>query len=236
VFVSLQDTAGCPNEYSSSLTYEPGDRVAVFIDSDRAVVWECNQYPIGPYCNQFSPIHETQTGWRMIGSCSGTIAPTSSPNYVSLEIGDGCPEEYSESNAYEIGDVVMAVASQNPLRQMIFECKSPYCNAGSNYGPASENADLGWTLKGHCTGTIAPTSSPAVYSGTCKYNNGTALVDILAWNKSDLTTYKAGTRVRKGTNVYQCKGYPFHLWCKMIIYEPEKEDLWKDCWMPFGTC
>lgn len=214
VFVSLADTAGCPQEYSSSTTYESGDVVAMYVDSERAVVWECSSYPTSPYCNQFSPVDDTRGGWRKIGSCSGTQSPTSSPNFIGIEVGDGCPDDYDENTKYEIGDLATAVASQNPLRQMVFECKSQYCNAGQNYAPGGQNTDLGWTLKGHCTGTIAPTSSPVQYSGPCQYNNGTATVNIPLWSRNDLGTYKAGTRVRKGDQIFQCLGYPKYLWCR----------------------
>lgn len=234
--MDLLDTAGCPQEYSSSSTYEPGDKVASYIDDERAVVWECSAHPLAPLCNQYSPTEDTQGGWRKIGSCSGTVAPTSSPNFVSLEIGDGCPEEYSPSTSYEIGDIVTAVASENPLRQMVYECKSPYCNAGQVYGPGSANTDLGWILKGHCVGTFSPTASPSTYSGPCTYNNGTATITINSWSESSLSTYSAGTRVRKGNDVFQCRGYPRYLYCRMAKYEPLIGDRWGDAWMRFGTC
>ena len=101
VFVSLLDTAGCPNEYSTTVTYDAGDRVSVYVDSERAVVWECNQHPTAAYCNQFSPVDDTRGGWRKVGSCTGTMAPTSSPNFVGIEVGDGCPDEYDETTRYE---------------------------------------------------------------------------------------------------------------------------------------
>ena len=208
IFVSLADTAGCPNEYASSASYESGDRVAVYVDADRAVVWECNEYPSGAYCNQFSPIDDTRDGWRMVGSCTGTIAPTTSPNFVGVAATNGCPEDYSSSTRYEVGDLVTVIASSNPLRQMVYECNSEYCNAGTSYAPGSENSSLGWQLKGYCDGTIAPTSSPAGYTGSCQYNDGTSVINIDAWSQSDLATYNAGTRVRKSNRVYQCKSYP----------------------------
>ena len=186
----------------------------MYVDSSRAVVWECSQHPTATYCNQFSPVSDTRGGWRKIGSCTGTISPTSSPNSIGLEVGDGCPDDYDATTSYEIGDLVMVVVSQSPLRQMVFMCKSPYCNAGPAYAPGSDNSELGWTLRGHCTGTVAPTSSPVLYSGSCQYNNGTAAVDIPSWSQSDLNTYKSGTRVRKGNQIFQCLGYPKYLWCK----------------------
>lgn len=237
VFVSLPDTSGCPEKYSASMQYYSGDRVSVYLDSERAVVWECKQYPNGPYCNQYPPNDDSRLGWSKVGSCTGTMSPTSSPIFVNLaEVGDGCPKTYDVATRYITGDLATANSSNNPSRQVVYECKSPYCNAGPDFAPGSDFSDLGWVLKGYCDGTIAPTSSPIAWSGSCQYNNGTALLDVHPWSLKDLPSYKAGTRVRKGSSIYQCKIYPYYLWCRMSAYEPGVGASWRDAWMSEGSC
>lgn len=228
------DSAGCPDEYSPSSEYEPGDRVSVYIEPERAVVWECENYPY--QSNQFSPLYEISGSWHKVASCSGSASPTSSPNFVRMEIGDGCPNVYDSATRYEPGDLVAVIVSTNPLRQMVFGCKNQYCNAGPAFSPGSEDSDLGWTLKGHCSGSISPTASPTEWSRVCHYNNGTHVIDIQSWSENDLSTYASGTRVRKGTQIFRCKNYPKNLWCRMLTYEPLISSIWEDAWQEFGTC
>jgi hypothetical protein len=119
--------------------------------------------------------------------------------FVNLaEVGDGCPETYDVATRYVTGDLATANSSNNP----VYECKSAYCNASPDFAPGSAFSDLGWVLEGYCVGTMAPTSSPIAWSGTCQYNNGTALLDVYPWSLKDLPSYKAGTRVRKGSRIY----------------------------------
>ena len=90
-----------------------------------------------------------------------------------------------------------------------------YCNAGPKFSPESENADMGWTLKGYCDGTLAPTTSPIVYpTQKCRYYVGTQAHIINAWSESDLDSYVAGTRVRVNDKIFKCKGAPYSNWCK----------------------
>jgi hypothetical protein len=104
--------------------------------------------------------------------------------------------------------------------------------------PKSDNASMGWTLKGYCDGTISPTAAPIVYAppAKCRWYNGTQAVTISPWAEGSLSTYVAGTRVRKDERIYKCKGYPYSLWCKMAAYEPEETAYWNDAWTRAGDC
>lgn len=72
-------SGGCPRPYSSASLYQPGDQVSLWVEGatiDRAVVWECKQYPHSPYCNSgihFSPGSEnSHLGWKRKGYCQGS--------------------------------------------------------------------------------------------------------------------------------------------------------------------
>jgi hypothetical protein len=243
-FSALADHNGCPNAFDAAATYEASDKVAVAVDDTYSVVYQCSSdVHQSRYCSQYEPGNDYKLGWSLIGYCEGTIAPTTAPAFSSLaEIGDGCPKPYSISTTYEAGDQVAVFVSLSTNQAVIYECKAwpngAYCNAGENFAPDSDNANMGWTLKGYCDGTIAPTASPVVYApaAKCRWYNGTQPVTINNWASASLSTYVAGTRVRKEDRIYKCKGYPFSLWCKMAAYEPEATAYWKDAWTSAGTC
>jgi hypothetical protein len=235
VYVTLADAGGCPPEFDESATYEAGDKVEV-----NGLVYECKSFPKSAHCSQngFEPAGEySKEAWTVLGHCDGTIAPTTSPNFSSLSlVGDGCPKSYDSSTAYEAGDLVSVNA-------IVFECKTwsaggQYCNSGSHFAPGTENGKLGWTLKGRCDGTIAPTAAPIAYTPVekCRWYNGTQAITIEVWSAADISSYVAGTRVRKGTAIYKCKSYPFSLWCKTPGYEPEVGEAWEDSWTRAGDC
>jgi hypothetical protein len=244
VFVSLTDHNGCPEAYSSTQEYEASDKVSVDIDGTNSLVYQCSSdVHESKWCNQNEPGDAGQLGWRLIGHCDGTISPTSAPAFTSLaDVGGGCPPAYDEATTYEEGDVASLARSDNPDRVVVYECKAwpsgAYCNAGPNYAPGSANSALGWTLKGSCSGTMAPSTSPVVYTpaAKCRWYNGTQAVTINNWAESSLSTYIAGTRVRKEDRIYKCKGYPYSLWCKMAAYEPEETAYWAEAWTTAGTC
>jgi hypothetical protein len=235
VYVTLADAGGCPPEFDESTTYEAGDKVEM-----NGIVYECKSWPESAHCSQtgFEPAGEySKEAWTVLGHCDGTIAPTTSPNFSSLSlVGDGCPKSYDSSTAYEAGDLVSVNA-------IVFECKTwsaggQYCNSGSHFAPGTENGKLGWTLKGRCDGTIAPTAAPIAYTPVekCRWYNGTQAITIEVWSAADISSYVAGTRVRKGTAIYKCKSYPFSLWCKTPGYEPEVGEAWEDSWTRAGDC
>ena len=242
VFVSLSDHNGCPETYSDSSAYEAEDKVSVELDDTYSLVYQClSDVHLSQFCSHAAP--GTIPAWTLIGRCDGTMAPTASPNFSSLvEIGDGCPLAYDEATAYQAGDLVAAFVSDSPERTMVYECRAfpdgAYCNAGPDYAPGSENDSMGWFLKGYCDGTLSPTQSPIAYapSAKCRYYNGTQPIIIRNWSTSDLTTYTTGTRVRKGINIYKCKGYPYTLYCRMAAYEPEETLIWSSAWSKAGMC
>lgn len=172
---TMADAQGCPLEFDTNVTYEVGDKVRV-----NRVVFECKSV----HCSQigFEPVSSySDLAWTVLGFCDGTIAPTTSPNFSILtEVGDGCPNSYDASSAYEAGDLVSLFDS------IVYECKSSgseYCNAGSNFAPGSDNANLGWDVKGYCDGTVSPTNSPTAYAPAqkCRWYNGTQAITIKPW-------------------------------------------------------
>ena len=78
------------------------------------------------------------------------------------------------TNDYKVGDLVTLKISDSPIRSFVYQCRewpnSGYCGQGNVFKPASQYGELAWTLKGSCTGTIAPTTSPVPYTGTCHYD------------------------------------------------------------------
>ena len=247
VFTALSDHSGCPSEYvSGGSNYEAGDKVSVPLTSTHSIVYQCStDVHEAQWCNQYEPGNEHKLGWKVIAYCDGTIAPTASPAFTSLsQVGSGCPDDYNSATTYEAGDVVSLVVSGSPNdRVVVYECKSwpsgAYCNAGPDYAPDSANVNYGWTLKGYCDGTIAPTTSPTVYApaAKCRYYSGNQAIQINHWATGDLSTYVAGTRVRIENRIYKCKGWPYSLWCKMAAYKPEGDSgVYDDAWTSAGDC
>ncbi len=239
-FDPLNDQDGCPEAFDENAEYEASDKVSVDLDGTTSLVFQCSSdVHQARYCNQYEPGNENKLGWTLLGHCTGTIAPTGSPIFVDLnEVGSGCPPEYDVDSNYEAGDQVAVLVATD--RTIVYECKSwpegAYCNAGENFAPGSDNSAMGWTLKGFCDGTMAPTAAPVAFTGECDWLNGTAITPIAAWATSDLSSYKSGTRVRKGDQVYKCKSYPYYLWCRSAAYEPAGSGPWGDAWTSAGTC
>ena len=240
-FVTLTDNNGCPEAYSDAATYEANDKVSIDLDGTNSLVYKCSSdVHQSKYCSQFEP--GSDLGWTLVAHCTGTIAPTQAPSFGTLaDIGGGCPPVYSTASKYEEGDLVSVVLSADPERVVVYACKGwpegAYCNAGENFSPESDNAAMGWNLKGSCSGTMSPTAAPIVYPDPkCKWYNGTQAVVIYNWASASLSTYIAGTRVRKEDRIYKCKSYPYSLWCKMAAYEPEATAYWADAWIAAGTC
>lgn len=244
-FDALVDNNGCPSEYTSGGEYEANDKVAVPVNAEYSVVYKCSgDVHQSRYCNQYEPGNDYKLGWSLVGYCEGTIAPTSSPVFDRLNLINpgGCPKEYDVATTYEEGDQVSVIVSDSPDRAIVYACKGwpngAYCNAGPNFSPDSDNVNMGWTLKGYCDGTIAPTISPSVYGPApkCRWYNGTQAIIINVWDENDVSDYGPGVRVRKHTRIYKCKGWPNGLWCKTAGYEPEEDANWKDAWTAAGEC
>ena len=50
------------------------------------------------------------------------MTPTAAPNFMQLdEFGEGCPDEYEASRAYEAGDAISYTAA--PDRKVVYVCK-----------------------------------------------------------------------------------------------------------------
>merc|ERR1712029_560623 len=82
--------SGCPGEYSASRTdYEAGDQVAVTVSSspERKVLYQCREYPNAGFCNQsgYAPGVSSYDymAWSLLGACTGTLSPTSTPTAYS---------------------------------------------------------------------------------------------------------------------------------------------------------
>jgi predicted nucleotidyltransferase len=61
----------------------------------------------------------------MIGYCDGTMTPSSSPNFSSLEkVADGCPKAYNAATIYDEGDAVSVFVSSTPDRVVVYTCKA----------------------------------------------------------------------------------------------------------------
>mmetsp|Transcript_20788 Transcript_20788/g.44973 ORF Transcript_20788/g.44973 Transcript_20788/m.44973 type:complete len:597 (-) Transcript_20788:139-1929(-) len=243
-FNPARDQDGCPEAFDEDAKYEASDKVSTPVTADTSLVWQCSSdVHQARYCNQQVPGNEYKLGWNLLGHCEGTIAPTASPDFVALtEVGNGCPDVYDKTTDYESGDLVSVALSDDASgnRGVVYQCKSwpegAYCNAGVNFAPGTDNSAMGWSLKGSCDGTTAPTASPVVFAAECDWMNGTVAVPINTWSKADLASYKSGTRVRKGGDVYKCKGYPFYLWCRSAAYEPAGSGPWGDAWTAAGEC
>ena len=161
--------SGCPGAFSSGAAYEKDDLVSVAMGSaltgeDYSMVYQCANNENHHFCGQIG--FEPGTGlfwssaWTALGSCTGTMSPTSSPSFDALPSLGGCPGAWT-AGAYEAGDRV----ASGPL---VFACKA-YPNGAhcgqAGYEPDPEGAsgawEDAWSVVGHCSGTIAPTVSPS---------------------------------------------------------------------------
>jgi len=183
-FDEIEDIgSGCPStwEAGSNTKYEEGDMVSVEVSDSpaRSIVYECKAWPFSGFCGQLSPIvFGGDQGWKLKGSCSGSVGPTSSPSFDKLTVDtDGCPQDWSASTTdYEAGDLVSYVVSTTPERKIIYKCRdwpnTGYCNQGAGFEPTTMYGPMAWDLVSACSGTTAPTDAPTPYTGTCTYQKG----------------------------------------------------------------
>ena len=140
---------GCPKPWVADTDYAPGDLAQV-----EGVVYKCLDAGFSSFCGQsgFMPGSDSmfwKQAWVLLGSCDGTISPSTSPNFISLEDAGGCPDEYQKGMEYKSGDKVST-------HDIIYACKVwPYSQRCSmdGYEPDSPNAAEAWTVIGHCDGT-----------------------------------------------------------------------------------
>jgi len=104
---------GCPREFDSSLLtpYELGDVVTYDTnDGQGSLVYECISNVIGRcYQGGYTPGEPfVNEAWSVLGTCTGTLTPTTSPTETILApwtLG-GCPESFVSQTMYKEGDVV----------------------------------------------------------------------------------------------------------------------------------
>ena len=139
-YEDLPDEGGCPDEYEYGEAYASGDRV-----SRDGLVYECKSGSLGLHCPQagYEPGEGAASAdaWTVVGTCSGTIGPTSSPSFDTLELVGGCPDEWEvKAEGYEEGDIVSALGDGE--NKLVFECgsypQSGHCGQ-AGYEPGIED-------------------------------------------------------------------------------------------------
>jgi len=216
---------GCPFAYVAGTAYVEGSTVAV-----GTMVYQCK---VPGWCTleTYKPGTGTawEQAWTLKGSCTGTIAPTTlSPTTLAPAAvawsGVGCPIAYVVGTAYVEGSTV-AVGT------MVYQCKIPGWCTREAYKPGTGTAwEQAWTLKGSCTGTIAPTTlSPTTLAPTAVAWSGVGCP--IAYVAG--TAYVEGSTVAVGTMVYQCK---VPGWCTLEAYKPGTGTAWEQAWTLKGSC
>lgn len=108
---------GCPDAYVLGAKVSPGGSVTVTKDGI-SLVYTCASGAASGWCPLVG--YEPGTGiawqqaWTLMGSCAGTLTPTSSP-VSSLPNQGGCPVAYDKTSAYVVGDKVSKAG-------MVFQC------------------------------------------------------------------------------------------------------------------
>ncbi|KAL7526453.1 hypothetical protein ACHAWF_003276, partial [Thalassiosira exigua] len=241
-FDVLEDAGGCPGAWEEGLAYEVGERVAkggLVFGCTSATAGRCGQAGYAP--DAAASAEDWKDAWEVVGHCSGTIAPTSSPTFDPANSIGGCPPlwESGGADAYEEGDVVSVVVSATPERKVAFVCKayprSGYCG---QFSPLEFGGDQGWEVAGGCEGTISPTSSPSFDALAVDTNGCPAEYDP---TKGD---YEAGDRVALTASTtperkiqFECKAWPHAGYCNMPSesYGPGGTH-WELGWERIGAC
>mmetsp|Transcript_21631 Transcript_21631/g.49554 ORF Transcript_21631/g.49554 Transcript_21631/m.49554 type:complete len:670 (-) Transcript_21631:115-2124(-) len=206
-----------------------------------SVVYECAATPNNLFCGMSG--YEPGTGqywenvWTLLGSCSGTISPTTSPAYTTLTDQNGCPDAWEAGvNKYKESDKVAKGG-------LVYQCNAfPYSGfcGQTGYEP---NADDGtefwkqaWTVIGYCSGTISPTQSPAFDSA----NSVGGCPD--EWVSGVNTSYEEGDTVSITVSTtperkiaYTCKAWPFSGFCGMFAPNSGLPDD-QQGWTMIGNC
>lgn len=240
---------GCPPPWVGGgiSKYKADDRVSVIKPtSGDTMVYKCKAWPYSGYCGQFDPLHLTggSLGWELVGGCSGTITPTTSPTFAAGTVTTGCPNMYVEgSTSYKSGDQVATAIAGSTTHKMVYKCREwpngGYCNQ-RGFAPGTEYSNMAWMEVGPCTGTYAPTAPPTEFTSACKYikvvNNTPVAVVVNKWTAG--VSYVAGDQVRIDGNTYMCKPWPYYLWCSNAAYQPTTSatGLWNEAWSPSGPC
>ena len=251
-------TAGCPEVWTPGdmTKYKANDQVSVIKSSSPLiqVIYKCKEWPYSWYCGQLGPLNHNGgvLGWDMVGECTGTVGPTSSPTFDPLTVViAGCPDEYNLDSIenYVAGDKVSVVGSSSSSYKNVYVCRefpySGYCSQ-SGFAPGEQYDYMAWTLVGPCDGTLSPTNAPTPFSGgaSCTYTKvltttptpTPVVTPVGTWAAG--TLYEAGDQVRIGAKKFECKPWPFYLWCRMSAYAPTLSEtgLWTEAWTVAGTC
>jgi hypothetical protein len=142
---------GCPSSWQNGVAYRGGDIVEV-----DGVVYECSSEQfVNTFCGMsgYKPgdsLYWNQA-WKKLGSCSGFIAPTTSPVFASLGDAGGCPKDYQSGTSYKAGDTV--TLGGNGVAKIVFKCEAleaGYCDLF----PPGHDSKLGWKVLGYCSGKL----------------------------------------------------------------------------------
>ena len=140
---------GCPKPWVADMDYAPGDLVQL-----EGMVYKCLDAGFSSFCGQsgFKPSNGDSMFWEhvwvLLGSCDGTISPSTSPNFALLGDAGGCPDEHQSGIDYGSGDKVS-------VGNIVYACKGwPYSQRCSmvGYEPDGPNAAEAWMVIGHCDG------------------------------------------------------------------------------------
>jgi hypothetical protein len=248
--------AGCPGAWTSGdmTKYKENDEVSVIKSNAPLirVIYKCKAWPYSWYCGNISPLNSNNggnLGWEYVGECTGTIGPSSSPTLApGTVIIVGCPADFNPAKIdYNTGNRVARVVDPSLSYMVVYECRefpySGYCNQ-KGFAPGTEYDYMAWNLVGPCDGTLAPTSAPTEYSGSCTYikvvrtapTPTPVTTPVTPWSAG--TLYEAGDQVRIGAKKFQCKPWPFYLWCRLSAYAPTTSEsgLWTEAWTIAGSC
>ena len=110
---------GCPKQYALGTSYNMGDVVAF-----DGLVYKCKSVSAAAakWCGTRG--YEPKEGlywdhaWDRLGSCTGSITPTTSPNYSTLANYGGCPNTWETKGAGE----TYAAGSKVSANGLVFEC------------------------------------------------------------------------------------------------------------------
>jgi hypothetical protein len=139
---------GCPKEWVDGASYEEGELAEV-----NGLVYKCSMAQAANiWCghSSYKPGNSQYwaSAWSLLGSCTGTIAPTTSPIFKSLMNAGGCPDEYDSSATYEEGDMVTS-------DDIVYKCRSwpnsAWCNMDI-YAPGGVYSEMAWATLGYCEG------------------------------------------------------------------------------------
>jgi len=126
---------------------------------------------------------------------------------------------------------------------LVYQCKSRpssrHCSQdgfepGTSIGSGMQRVEhwkQAWSILGHCSGTITPTTAPAFVSlpfmGGCPEE----------WSSQ---SYEGGDHVSSMNLVFECNSMPNSLHCGQMGYEPATDiatpGAWKIAWTAVGSC